>query len=69
MPIYPITFSIPEEKVVADIQPKTKLISNLIPGQMSTYIYNNEADYYAEYSMSVFATTTKKSWLGLHAPL
>jgi hypothetical protein len=61
MPVYPITFSIPEEKVVADIQPKTKLLSSLIPGKLSTYIYENEADYYDEYRQSVFATTTKKA--------
>jgi hypothetical protein len=61
MPVYPITFSIPEEKIVADLQSKTKLISSLIPGQLSTYIYSNEKDYYDEYRQSIFATTTKKA--------
>jgi len=59
--IYPITFSIPESKIVDSIQPKTKLISNLIPGKLSTYIYTNETDYYNEYKQSIFATTTKKA--------
>ena len=36
--LYPITFSIPEEKIVDNIQPKTKLLSSLIPGDTSTYI-------------------------------
>tara|TARA_Y100000816_G_scaffold257363_1_gene211501 strand:- start:7238 stop:8161 length:924 start_codon:yes stop_codon:yes gene_type:complete len=58
--LYPITFSIPEEKIVNTIQPKTKLLSSLIPGDTKTYIYNNETDYYNEYKQSFFAITKKK---------
>ena len=58
--LYPITFSIPEEKIIRTIPSKTKLLSNLIPGKMSTYIYNTEEAYYNEYRCSYFATTTKK---------
>jgi hypothetical protein len=58
--LFPITFSIPECKIVKLIPKKTKLISNLIPGVTSTYIYNNENDYYKEYMSSIFATTTRK---------
>ena len=36
-------------------------MSSLIPDDFSTYIYNNETDYYNEYKKSYFATTTKKS--------
>ena len=61
MPVYPITFSIPECKIVTGIQDKTKLLSNLIPGNMATYIYNTEEEYYNEYKSSLFALTTKKS--------
>ena len=61
MPVYPITFSVPESKIVTGIQHKTKLLSNLIPGNISTYIYNTEEQYYNEYKSSLFATTTKKS--------
>ena len=61
MPVYPISFSIPESKIVSTLQNKTKLISNLIPGNISTYIYNTEEEYYNEYKSSLFATTTKKS--------
>lgn len=61
MPVYPIGFSIPESKLVSEIPPKTKRISDLIPGKLSTYIYQNETDYYNEYKTSVFATTTKKA--------
>jgi hypothetical protein len=56
----PITFSISFDKIVKNIPYKTKLLSNLIPGKLDTYIYNNENDYYEEYKKSYFATTTKK---------
>ncbi len=59
--LYPITFSIPEEKVICEVPPKTKLLSDLIPGDSRTYIYKNETDYYNEYKASIFATTTKKA--------
>jgi len=58
--IHPITFSIPKDKIVSRIPKKTKLISDLIPGNLETYIYENEEDYYNEYQKSLFATTTKK---------
>jgi hypothetical protein len=64
--IHPITFSIPEEKIVKAtivelISQKTKIVSNLIPGDLSTYIYNTEEEYYAEYQKSYFAITMKKA--------
>jgi len=59
--LYPITFSIPEEKIINYIPSKTKLLSDLIPGKIETYIYNNEKDYYSEYRKSYFAITTKKA--------
>lgn len=59
--IHPISFCFPEEKVVTEIPKKTKMVSSLIPGNMSTYIYNNETDYYNEYRQSLFAITTKKA--------
>ena len=60
--IHPITFSIPQEKIVNQIpQNKTKILSNLIPGDESTYIYNSETEYYNEYQSSYFAITMKKS--------
>jgi hypothetical protein len=59
--LHPITFSFPEEKIIREIPVKTKLISSLIPGNLSTYIYTNETDYYNEYRNSLFALTTKKA--------
>jgi hypothetical protein len=58
--LHSITFSIPEEKIINTIPTKTKLVSDLIPGKLSTYIYKNEHEYYNEYKRSLFAITTKK---------
>jgi hypothetical protein len=58
--LHPITFSIPEEKITNYILNKTKIISDLIPGKIETYIYKNEHDYYEEYKKSYFALTFKK---------
>ncbi len=59
--LFPITFSIPKEKLYKDnIIFKEKILSNLIPGDTKTYIYNSEEDYYNEYKKSYFAITTKK---------
>jgi len=60
MSLFPITFSIPECKIIDYIPKKIKILSSLIPGDLSTYIYQNETDYYNEYRKSFFAKTTKK---------
>ena len=58
--LHPITFSIPEEKIVTSIPLKTKILSNIIPNFTLKYDYNTEKDYYNEYRSSYFATTMKK---------
>ena len=58
--LHPITFSIPIEKIIINIPNKLKLVSDLIPGKIETYIYNTEEDYYKEYQKSYFALTFKK---------
>lgn len=58
--LFPISFSIPEIKIVNEVPLKTKMISDLIPGDRNTYIYNTEDDYYNEYRKSMFALTFKK---------
>lgn len=70
--LFPITLSIPKEKIcdINDINiQKTKILSNLIPGNISTYIYNTEQEYYNEYQQSYFAINKKKRWMGLFTPL
>ena len=59
--LHPITFSIPECKIVSEMAVKTKILATIIPGDLSTYIYNNETDYYNDYKTSIFALTTKKA--------
>jgi hypothetical protein len=67
--LFPINFSIPESKIIKieDFKlekykvEKKKILSTLIPGQLETYVYDNEEDYYNEYKMSLFATTFKKA--------
>jgi len=59
--LHPITFSIPKEKISENNNVKTKILSNLIPGDNSTYIYNTEEEYYNEYKKSYFAITKKKA--------
>ena len=59
--VYPINFAIPKEKIVHTINPKPlNILAPLIPGRYSTYIYENEQDYYQSYQNSVFALTYKK---------
>lgn len=58
--VFPISFCIPESQICADIPIKTKGFSTLIPGDMSTYIYNTEEEYYNQYKESFFGLTMKK---------
>jgi hypothetical protein len=59
--VYPINFAIPKEKIVHTINQKPlNILAPLIPGRYSTYIYENEQNYYQSYQNSVFALTYKK---------
>jgi hypothetical protein len=59
---FPITFSIPEEKIISTTTlTKTKILSDLIPGKLDTYIYRTEEEYYNEYRNSFFAITQRKA--------
>ena len=59
--VHPINFSIPESKIIIQDSIKEKILSSLIPGNLNTYIYNTEEEYYNEYKKSLFALTTKKA--------
>ena len=60
--IYPISFCIPECKIVSDVPSKTRLFAHIVPGQVATYIYGaDEKAYYAGYAESVFGITHKKA--------
>jgi hypothetical protein len=58
---FSLQFSIPEIKIVKSIPKKDRDFAFLIPGNISTYIYNNESVYYADYSRAYYAVTCKKS--------
>lgn len=61
MPVFPISFSMPPEKIVATVPPKTRMLAHIIPGDLSTYIYKTEEDYYKGYQDSYFGVTMKKA--------
>ena len=58
--VYPMQFSIAEEKIVKEIPHKDLDFAPLIPGKLSTYIYTKESDYRRDYQRSYFAVTCKK---------
>jgi hypothetical protein len=60
MPTYPISFSMPPEKIVEKIPEKTRIVAHIIPGNLSTYIYDSEKNYYQGYKESFFGITMKK---------
>ena len=60
MPLYPITFSIPEHKIITSLPEKKRIMSALVPGYLKSYIYKTEDEYYTQYKESMFAITVKK---------
>lgn len=60
--IFPISFCVPDECVVSSIPEKTSLLASLIPGDMSTYIFDKykEKEYNEMYQRSRFAITKIK---------
>lgn len=61
MPVYPISFSIPESKITNSLPLKSKTFAHIVPGDTSTYIFQEEDAYYNDYQSSVFGKTCKKS--------
>jgi len=59
--IFPIGFSIPACKIVDKVPEKTRETAIIIPGDFSTYIYQDEESYYKGYQESWFGITKKKS--------
>jgi len=58
--VFPIQFSIPEEKIVAASR-KGPLMAPLDPLNPATYIYENEEEYYDSYRSALFGKTMKKA--------
>ena len=59
--VLPINFAIPGCNIRKDQSEKTKLLAFSDPRDRTTYIYDNQDDYYADYATSRFAITTKKA--------
>jgi len=58
----PISFAIPTENIIAYSFPdKQREQAFIVPGDLSTYIYDREKDYYDGYAISRYAITIKKS--------
>jgi hypothetical protein len=59
----PISFAMPAEKIQTPVE-KIRAVAPLIPANpyedKSTYIYDNEQDYYTDYNRSLFGITYKK---------
>ena len=59
--VFPISFSIPKEKIISKIETNiNNILSPLIPGINSTYIYKAETEYNDMYKKSIFGITIKK---------
>ena len=60
--LHPISFSIPEEKLVPSglTARKEKEVAHVIPGQPDTYIFKSEKEYYNDYEKSLYGVTHKK---------
>lgn len=60
--IFPINFCVPNKKILnSKIDKREFLLAPLIPGDIKTYTYNSEQDYYNMYQKSFFALTFKKA--------
>jgi hypothetical protein len=56
----PINFCIPKQLIVDKVPTKIKDYASIIPGDLSTYIYDNQIDYYLDYENSHYGVTIKK---------
>jgi hypothetical protein len=58
--IFPINFCIPKEKIYIGETNKNLKLATIIPGNLETYIYDNELDYYKGYQDAYFGMTFRK---------
>lgn len=64
--LIPISFAIPECKIVNKVPEKTKALASIVPADHShpnrkTHVYKAEEDYYRDYQNAYFALTCKKA--------
>jgi hypothetical protein len=58
--LFPISFSIPKEKIAGARPAKDKRFGRCIPGNKKTYVFKTEAAYYADYGRSHYGITMRK---------
>lgn len=58
--VHPIEFAVPASQIVNKVPTKIKDWAHIIPGDLSTYIFDDEPSYYKDYQDSMFAITFKK---------
>lgn len=58
--IYPISYSIPKEKIRGVSREKNKFLAHCVPHDKTTYTFNQEVDYYNDYAASFYGATCKK---------
>lgn len=58
--VLPISFAFPEEKIQTPSE-KNRAVAHCVPGELSTYIYNIEQDYYDQYNEALFGITKRKN--------
>lgn len=59
--VKPISFAIPENKIVTGIPRKDQEWAVNYPGRPYTYVFNEESGYYEDYRKSKYAVTCKKA--------
>jgi hypothetical protein len=60
----PMSCSIPGCKITTNFLDKTQEYGTVIPGDTSTYIFEDEQKYYDDYNRSYYGVTTKKAVTG-----
>lgn len=59
--VWPLTYGVPRHLVVECLPEKSADFALLHPGDMSTYVFGDDAqEYYRNYRQSIFATTRRK---------
>jgi len=59
--VFPISFAMPTPKLSGLKTTKTQQFGSVVPDRRETYIFEREADYYADYQRSYFGLTRKKA--------
>jgi len=56
----PIHFAIPKELIISEVPDKSQAYATIIPGDLTTYVYDNERAYFEGYQKAWLGVTIKK---------